>query len=150
MKLHHTNNKDCRHLLLIMVDTEGHPDNCPKTKAAELINWAREEWGDVATEIVCVLPNVMFETWFVAAAESLRGQNDLPADLPKPDDPESDGLGKQWIKKHLPRKYKETIDQPRFAGRMSLTECINSSRSFRKLIKELEQRLPESRLEADK
>ena len=34
------------------------------------------------------------------------------------------------------------VDQPRFVGHMSLTECKDSSRSFRKLVKELEQRLP--------
>src|SRR5438270_830055 len=71
-----------------------------------------------------------------------RIRYDLPPDLPKQQDPEGEGLGKAWIKKHLPRKYKETVDQPRFVGHMSLTECQASSRSFRKLVKELEQRLP--------
>jgi hypothetical protein len=88
------------------------------------------------------MPNVMFETWFAASAESLRGKNGLPADLPKPQDPEGDGAGKGWIKKHLPRKYKETVDQPRFVGHMSLGECQASSRSFRKLVRELQLRLP--------
>jgi hypothetical protein len=77
-----------------------------------------------------------------AAADSLKGKNDMPPDLPKPEDPERNGLGKAWVKRHLPRKYKETVDQPRFVGHMSLTECRNSSRSFRKLVKELEPRLP--------
>jgi hypothetical protein len=142
IKLHATERTDFRRLLLIMIDTEGHKENCPRTIAPELVKWAREERSDAATEIACVLPNVMFETWFAAAAESLRGRNDLPADLPKPEDPERDGLGKSWVKKYLPRKYKETVDQPRFVGHMSLTECWASSRSFRKLVKELEQRLP--------
>ncbi len=142
IKLHATERTDLRRLLLIMIDTEGAPANCPKTKAPELVNWARDERSDAATEIACVLPNVMFETWFAAAAESLRGQNDLPADLPKPEDPERDGLGKPWVRKYLPRKYKETVDQPRFVGHMSLTECHASSRSFRKLVKELRERLP--------
>ena len=86
----------------------------------------------------------MFETWFAAAAGSLKGKHGLPIDLSKPEDPEKDGLGKSWIKKHLHRKYKETVDQPRFVGHMSLTECRDSSRSFRKLVKELEQRRPAS------
>ncbi len=140
--LHATERIDFRRLLLIMIDTEGRSENCPRTKAQELVAWAREERSDDDTEIACVLPNVMFETWFAAAAQSLRGKNNLPNDLPKPNDPEGDGLGKGWVKKHLPRKYKETVDQPRFVGHMSLTECMDSSRSFRKLVKELEQRLP--------
>lgn len=142
IKLHATERTDFRRLLLIMIDTEGHQENCPRTKAPELVGWAREERSDEATEIACVLPNVMFETWFAAAAESLRGKNDLPADLPKPEDPERDGQGKSWLNKYLPRKYKETVDQPRFVGHMNLTECCASSRSFRKLVKELQQRLP--------
>jgi hypothetical protein len=66
----------------------------------------------------------------------------MPPDLPKPEDPERDGLGKAWVKKYLPRKYKETVDQPRFVGHMSLMECRDASRSFRKLLKELQKRLP--------
>ncbi len=142
IKLHATERTDFRRLLLIMIDTEGHQENCPRTKAPELVAWAREERSDAATEIACVLPNVMFETWFAAASDSLKGKNDMPADLPKSADPEGEGLGKTWVKKHLPRKYKETVDQPRFVGHMSLTECRDSSRSFRKLVKELAQRLP--------
>lgn len=142
IKLHATEGADFRRLLLLMIDTEGREENCPKIRGSQLIDWARMERSDAATEIACVLPNVMFETWFVAAAESLRGKNGLPSDLPKAQDPEGEGLGKAWIKKHLLRKYKETVDQPRFVGHMSLTECQASSRSFRKLVKELEQRLP--------
>ena len=142
IKLHYTPRTDFRRLLLIMIDTEGVEANCPRTKAPELVGWAREERSDAATEIACVMPNPMFETWFAAAALSLRGRNDLPNDLPKADDPEGDGLGKGWVKNHLPRKYKETVDQPRFVGHMNLAECRESSRSFRKLVKELEQRLP--------
>ncbi len=142
IKLHATERTDLRRLLLIMIDTEARTENCPRTKAPELVAWARDERSDTDTEIACVLPNVMFETWFAAAAVSLRGKNGLPNDLPKPADPEREGAGKGWVKHHLPRKYKETVDQPRFVGHMSLTECRDSSRSFRKLVKELEQRLP--------
>jgi hypothetical protein len=140
IKLHATERTDFRRLLLVMIDTEG--EECPKTVVTGRIAWAREVRSDAATEIACVMPNPMFETWFAAAADSLKGKNDMPSDLPKLEDPERDGIGKAWVKKHLPRKYKETIDQPRFVGHMSLQECRDSSRSFRKLIKELEQRLP--------
>ncbi|HBI43320.1 MAG TPA: hypothetical protein DDY78_10755 [Planctomycetales bacterium] len=142
IKLHATERTDFRRLLLVMIDTEG--EECPKTTAAGRIEWAREVRSDPATEIACVMPNPMFETWFAASADSLRGKNDLPPDLPKPENPEGIKLGKSWVKKHLPRKYKETIDQPRFVGRMSLTECKDSSRSFCKLVKEIHQRLPTS------
>jgi len=131
---------DLRRLLLLLLDSEG--DECPREKAPERVAWAREVRSDEATVIACVMPNPMFETWFAAAAESLRGKNGLPNDLPKPADPEKDRLGKGWIKKHLPRKYEEPVDQPKFVGHMSLTECRDASRSFRKLIDELRRRLP--------
>lgn len=136
IRLHYTDQTDLRRLLLIMIDSEG---DCPKTVVPELLGWAREFRSD--TDIACVMPNPMFETWFAAAADSLKGKNDLPADLPKPKDPDEEGVGKKWVKDHLPRKYKETVDQPRFVGHMSLAECRDSSRSFRKLVKELEHRL---------
>ena len=49
------------------------PDEGPRTRGV-----GQEERADAATEIACVLPNVMFETWFAAAADSLRGKNGLP------------------------------------------------------------------------
>ncbi len=135
IKLHYTDQSDMRRLLLIMVDTEG---DCASKIGAELRGWATEFRPD--TEIACVMPNPMFETWFAAAAASLQGKNGFPPDLQKPEDAEQAG-GKGWVRKHLPRKYKETVDQPRFVGHMSLTECRDSSRSFRKLVEELKKRL---------
>lgn len=142
IKLHATERTDFRRLLLVMIDTEG--EECPKRIAPDRLAWVREVRSDASTEVACVMPNPMFETWFAAAANSLKGKNDLPGDLPKPEDPERDGLGKNWIKKLLPRKYKETVDQPRLVRHMSLTECRDSSRSFLKLVKEIALRLPTS------
>ncbi len=142
IKLHGTARPDLRRLLLLMIDTEG--QECPKTTAPERLAWVRQVRSDPATEVACVFPNPMFETWFAASATALRGKNDLPIDLPKPADPEQERLGKGWIRRHLPRKYKETVDQPRFVAQIDLAECQLSSRSFRKLVKELAERLPGS------
>jgi hypothetical protein len=139
IELHATERMDFRRLLMVIIDSES--QECPKTIAAGRLAWAKEVRSDAATEIAVVMPNPMFETWFAAAADSLRGKNDLAAELAKPENPEGEGLGKGWIKKNLPHKYKETVDQVRFVSHMSLTECRDSSRSFRKLIKELEARL---------
>ena len=35
-------------------------------------------------------------------------------DLPKPDDPDGNGLGKSWVRQRLLRMYKESVDQPGF------------------------------------
>lgn len=140
IKLHATPRTDLRRLLLLMIDTEG--EECAKAVAPERIAWVRQVRSDAETEVACVLPNPMFETWFAASAHALRGQNGLPADLPKPADPEGEALGKAWVRRHLPRKYKETVDQPRFVAKIDLAECRTASQSFRKLVKELELRLP--------
>jgi hypothetical protein len=123
-------------LVLVLIDSEG---SCPRELAPRLLAWAREARADA--DIVCVLPHPMFETWFVAAAASLAGFNGLPADLAAPEDPEGQGLGKTWIKKQLPRKYSETIDQPRFTAKMDLALCRQCSPSFDKLCREFQRRL---------
>ena len=124
-------------LVLILIDSEG---TCPKELAPQLLAWAREARSDA--EIACVLPHWMFETWFAAAAASLAGVNGLPAEMTAPEDAERNGLGKGWLKKQLPRKYSETVDQPRFTARMDLKLCRERSSSFDKLCSELERRLP--------
>lgn len=136
-----------RKLVLILVDAE---DDCPREVAPQLLRWGREARSDA--DIACVMPCPMFETWFVAAAAFLAGVNGFPADLPAPPDPEVNGLGKGWVKRHLPRKYSETVDQPRFAARIDLAQCRQNSASFDKLCRELEARLsppPATQSEAD-
>src|SRR5437588_781456 len=102
-------------LVLVLLDSEG---QCPKVLAPQLLKWATEARSDA--DIACVLPHPMFETWFAAAAASLAGVNGLPADLVIPADAEGEGKGKGWLKSLLPHKYKETVDQPRFAAHMDL------------------------------
>jgi hypothetical protein len=126
-----------RQLVLILIDSES---RCPKDLAPQLLGWGKEARTDA--DIACVLPTPMFETWFVAAASSLANINGLPADLTVPDDPEGNKFGKGWIKKRLPRKYNEPIDQPRFAAKIALALCRENSPSFDKLCRELEKRLP--------
>lgn len=128
---------DFRKLVIILIDSEGKP---PCQLAPQLLLWANQARSDA--DIACVLPHIMFETWFVAAATSLAGQNDLPSHLTTPDKPEENRLGKGWLKKQLPRKYIETVDQARFVGRMNLAECRANSPSFDKLCRELQKRMP--------
>jgi hypothetical protein len=142
LRLHQSakNDRSARFVVLILIDSEG---DCPKDLAPQLINWAKSARSDA--DIACVLPHPMFETWFAAAAPSLRGFNGLPADLTEPDDPEGQRLGKPWLRKHLARKYSETVDQSQFTARMDITQCRSRSSSFDKLCRELEARLPQSR-----
>lgn len=138
IKLDYRRPSVAKQLMLILLDSEG---ECPATLGPSLLKWANEARSDA--DIACVLAHPMFETWFAACAESLAGENDLPVDLQSPDDPEGNRRGKGWIKKQLPRKYKETTDQPSFVAKMDLQQCRDNSPSFDKLCRELEKLLPQ-------
>jgi hypothetical protein len=96
-----------------------------------------------------VLAKKEYESWFLAAAQSLRGQRGLPADLATPATPESIRGAKEWLRKHLPssRKYSETLDQPELTRYFDLQQARKKADSFDKcfravaaLLKELCQR----------
>jgi hypothetical protein len=67
-----------------------------------------------------VLAKWEFESWFLAAAESLGGRRGLPADLASPDQPEEIQGAKEWLTRHVPRgAYSSTVDQ------LSLTRAVD-------------------------
>ncbi len=136
IKLDHRPADNLHKLVLILIDSEG---ECPGKLAPQLLTWERAARSDA--DIACVMPHPMFETWIVAAASSIAGVNGLPKPLQTPQDPEGHGLGKGWLKKQLPRKYSETIDQPRFVAKIDLALSGRNSPSFEKLCRELRQRL---------
>ena len=135
------NDESARFLVLVLIDSEG---DCPKNLAPKLVAWAKGARSDA--DVACVLPHPMFETWFAGAAVSLRGVNGLPPDLAEPDDPEGKQLGKSWLRRQLPRKYSETVDQPQFAALIDVGQCRQKSASFDKLCRELEVRLAQNHL----
>jgi hypothetical protein len=116
-----------------------------------MLNWAREI--DHRIEVSCVVANVEFETWFVAAAESLTEFLDLSLGEKPADDPEAQRLSEKWIQKRFcgkgwsdlpessrrPIRYTKTQDQLRLTERMDLNLCLERSRSFRKLHGDLKQ-----------
>jgi Domain of unknown function (DUF4276) len=123
-------------VILILVDAD---EDLPCHLAPELLNWAKAARSDV--DIMCVVANIHYETWFVAAAESLRDFLNLPADMEAPDAPEQQRLGKGWIKKHFKGTYSETQDQASMTARMDMAMCRARSPSFDKLCRELAIRL---------
>ena len=125
-------------LILILVDAE---DDCAKLGSLGPLLLARAKAARPDLDISCVIANVMFETWFVAAAESLTEYLDLEG-VEIPDDPELARAGKGWIKKHMRTgRYSERVDQPSLTTKMDLQLCRKRSRSYDKLCRELESRL---------
>ena len=122
-------------LILLLLDAD---TDCPKDLVPELVTLAQEAAGSSDTTVV--LAKVEYETWFVAAAESLTDFLQLPDDGP-PTDPETQGCGKGWIEERfLKPKYSETIDQVKLTASMDLQVCRGRSPSFDKLCRELESR----------
>ncbi len=127
-----------RDLSMVLVLLDADPDPACEL-GPRLRDYATESRPDV--DVACVLANLEYETWFVAAAESLQEFLDVPADASNLDNPESARSGKGWIQKHFKGpKYSETLDQPRMTARMDLTLCRKRSPSFDRLCRELEVR----------
>jgi len=123
-------------LILILLDADY---DCPKDLAPAIL----EATSSRATEcdIVCVLAKAEYETWFVAAAESLADYLTVLPNETIPEEPEQSGARKGWIAKRFKSpSYKETVDQPRLTAAMDLKLCRQRAPSFDKLCRELARR----------
>lgn len=124
-------------LILVLLDAE---TDLPCVLGPELLQRAKQLRSDA--DIACVLANVEYETWFVAAAQSLTRYLDLSSDKVLPESPETAGLGKGWIQHRFKGvKYSETVDQPAMTRAMDLAQCRLRSPSFDKLCRDLQARL---------
>lgn len=115
-------------LVLILLDCE---DDCPAKVGPVLLNNARSVRSDVPHLVALAYRE--YETWFLAAAESLRGIAGLPQDLSPPPDPERIRGAKEWLSRHLSTRYKEVLHQPAFSQAFDFgqAESISSFQRFR-------------------
>ena len=120
--------------ILLLFDGE---DDCPKELAETIRSWAREAAGDTPCDVVIAYRE--YETWFLAALESLRGHHGIPADAAAPANPESRRDAKGWLEDFMPRNcaYSETSDQAAMSARFDMGLAHQRNRSFRKLVKAL-------------
>lgn len=119
--------------ILLLLDAE---DDCPALLGPQLLARARVCRSD--RNPVVVLAKYEFESWFLAAAESLRGFRGLPEDLQAPDRPEEIRGAKEWLDRCMPPhvRYTETLDQPAFSARFDLWAARRAD-SFDKCWREL-------------
>ena len=123
--------------VLILLDADKDP---PCRLGPRLLECAKAQRPDIA--ISCVIANIEYETWFVAAAESLGDFLELHGESPLPENPEQLRLGKGWIERRFKGiKYSETQDQPSMTAKMDLALCRRRSPSFDKLCRDLERML---------
>jgi hypothetical protein len=87
-----------------------------------------------------VIPKSEFETWFLAAAQSLSGKRGLRQGLLPPPDPEAIRGAKEWLSRNMVpgRKYSPSVDQTALVASMDLT-AARSCRSFDRLCREIER-----------
>lgn len=141
LKLSNPTATDDPKLVLLLMDAD---EDCPKVLGPELLGFARGV--DSRVDVACVLAKVEYETWFVAAAESLSKYLDLTSLAGASDSPEDARHGKRWVEDHFligqqRSKYSETRDQPAMTRAVDLALCRKRAPSFDKLCRDLEQRL---------
>lgn len=122
---------DCAAVVLLF-DGE---DDCPKELAAQVQDWAAEAAGPVPCDVVIAYRE--YETWFLAAIESLRSKYGVRADAQCPTDPEARRDAKGALEEFMPpnRAYSETGDQPGMSHSFDMRMTHRRNRSFRKLVK---------------
>ncbi len=121
--------------VLVLIDSD---KDCPAELGPRLLARARDTRPD--KKVAVVLANCEFETWFLAAADSLAGYRGLPEGLASPPDPEAIRGAKEWLGSRMPgRSYRETSDQTAFAARFDLKMAREKSPSFEKFWREAER-----------
>ncbi len=115
--------------VLLVLDAD---DDCPAELGPQILK--RAQCCVPHRRISVVLANREYESWFIAAAQSLNDQRGFSFDPMDRIDPETPRDAKGWIRARMAGgAYGETTDQPEFSARMDLQEAYNGSRSFRKL-----------------
>ena len=122
--------------ILVLVDADG-KDACPAIDGPALLARARSARSDLHTSVV--LAKKEFESWFLAAAESLRGVRRLPDDLQPPKSPEEIRGAKEWLSRQMPRHqpYAETTDQAAMTQAFDMTQARTAD-SFDKCYREID------------
>ncbi|MCI0360021.1 MAG: DUF4276 family protein [Planctomycetaceae bacterium] len=125
-------------VVLLLIDRDPSPDP-PCSLGPRLLGWMRADFGHA--DVSCVVANIEYETWFVAAADSLGKYLRMQSGEVAPLDPESQRSGKRWVSDRFRgAKYSETQDQPAMTATMDLNLCRGRSPSFDKFCRELERR----------
>ncbi|MCX6868766.1 MAG: DUF4276 family protein [Verrucomicrobia bacterium] len=104
--------------VLILLDCE---DECPATLGPDLLAKAKTVRPDVLFKVV--LAHREYETWFLAAAESLRGCAGLPNDLLPPANPEHVRGAKEWLGRHMGQSYDPIIHHASFTAQFDLGQA---------------------------
>ncbi len=125
--------------ILLILDAD---DDCPAKLGPELLNRCIHA---TSLPTAVILANREFETWFLGAKESLRGNCGLLVDATAPSNPESIRGAKEHLTQNMARnrRYNAVKDQPTLTARMDRKEARKRCPSFDKLVREVEGLLSE-------
>jgi hypothetical protein len=127
--------EDLRKLIVVVFDADADAACQLGPQLQSVINDARPD-----LDVAVTLAVAEYETWFIAAAESLMDYVDIEVnDVPV--DPEGSRLKKAWLQRHFRGRYTETIEQPALTAKMDLNAVRRRSPSFDKLCRELARRV---------
>ena len=122
-------------LLLVMIDADA---DCPAHLGPELLTRVRVVRSDLPTRTHLIVHE--YETWFVAAADSLTRFLELKSGESVPADPEGERKRGKWVEnRRRGARYKKTVDQPRMTAAMDLAVVRDRCPSFARLCRLLDE-----------
>lgn len=126
--------------VLLLLDAD---EDCAATLGPQLLEVCRALRPAVAVSVVLAVAE--YEAWFLAAAESLRGQRGLAHDLEPPVAPESIRDAKGWLQDRRTDglSYSPTADQPALSAVFDLDTARAAAPSFDKLWRDVERLMDE-------
>lgn len=126
--------------IFILLDSD---NDCPAHLGPELLGRALQARSDLP--IAVVLAKHEFESWFIAAIDSLRGQRGLKDNLQQARNPEAIRGAKEWLSRQMEnRSYSETVDQPKLTARFDFDQARRTD-SFDKCYRDIVYLLDELR-----
>jgi hypothetical protein len=118
--------------IFILLDSD---DDCPAHLGSNLRRRALKTHGDLP--IAVVLAKHEYESWFLAAAQSLRGLRGLKDNIQSPENPETVRDAKGWLSRQMENhSYRETLDQPKLTARFDFDEARRAD-SFDKCYRDI-------------
>ena len=114
--------------ILVLLDANG---DCPAELRTTILDRVRAVRSDLPIEVV--LANREYESWFIAAVDSLRGVRGITNDTDVPEDPESIQGAKEWLRSKMSGSYRPTADQAALTARFDLEVARRRAPSFDKM-----------------
>jgi len=125
-------------VVLVILDSE---DDCPAQLGPLLLNETRA--GAAGVPVLVALAHREYETWFVAAVDSLRGLHGFATDVTRPQHPEAMRDAKGWLDARMTHGYDPVIHQREFTQRFDLA-AARRVHSFDRLYRKVSALVMES------